>query len=353
MWPFSRFRKGPGRCQVYFRADGTFVLTQLGVAGCLWVAADPFLELPGEPGAAALGKAVLKCLNASRVITGNAIVKGASFSRRFPDWEAFREDNRGVQVDRQDGQLTVVPCSNTHEGFNPLLERRRPAAAQARELGEAVLQARREAEVVVQPPPAAEPERPQGFGYKCKWLAIPAQDPQAVALALGLRALVPCSWKEGLARAGDLNGVFLTPPVRGWCLAVGDVPEPSEEAAHDPALLQLGELSQKFGDAQLFCSHRVTDIYAWARAREGSIERAFASSPDDVDWRMGKSTPEEAGFRFFDATSPDAATDAYWEREDLEYPGEEHVLAVARAWSLDPTTLAEITEPSVGLWGRR
>lgn len=351
MWPFTRRPAGPGRCEVYFRPDGTFVLTRIGAAGGLWLTADPFLELPPEPGAESLGKAVLKCLNASKVLKGHAMVAGGSFGRRFPDWQAFREDNRAVQVDRNEGRHTVAPCTNDKTGFSALPGQ--PAGATARELGEAVLQAREQAQIVLEPPPSAEPERPQAFGLKCKWLALPAQDAQAVAQALGLRGVVPCSWKEGLARAHEENGVFLTPPLQGWCLVVGDVPEPTEEAAHDPALLQLGELSQKFGSAQLFCCHRVSDIFAWARASEGSIERAFASSPDDVDWRMGKSTPVEAAFHFFDATSPDAATDAYWEREDLEYPSEEHVLAVARAWSLDPTTLEQIEEVSVGLWGRR
>ncbi len=352
-WPFSRKPAGPGRCEVYFRPEGTFVLTRVGLPGGNWMTADPFLELPAQPAPEALGKAILKCLGASKVLKANAMVAGGGFARRFPRWDDFREDNRGLQVNRsEEGQLSVVPCSNTRDGFVPRPELGREAGAEARVLGDAVLLAREGADIVVEPPPSAEPGRPVAFGRKCKWLAVRGQDPALVARALGLKAVVPCSWTDGMARAFEQEGVFVTPSLQGWCFAVGDVLEPSDTAAHDPALLQLGDLSQKFGDAQLFCSHRVADIYAWARAREGSIERAFAASPDDVDWRMGKATPEEAGFRFFDPTCPEAATDAYWEREDLDHPGEEHVLVVARGWSLDPTTLGEVDEEGVGLWGR-
>lgn len=350
-WPFSRKPAGPGLCEVYFRPDGTFVLTRVRTPHGVWIAADPFLELPPQPAPEALGKAVVKCLKASKALQGNETAAGGSFARRFPRWDEFREENRGVRVARDDGQLTVAPCTNTlRDGFLPLAEQGR--AATEASVGEVVLAAREGADIVVEPPPSAEPGRPVAFGRKCKWLALPGQDPAAVARALGLKAVVPCSWTDGMARALEQEGVFVTPSLQGWCFAVGDVLEPSDTAAHDPALLQLGDLSQKFGDAQLFCSHRVADVYAWARAREGSIERAFAASPDDVDWRMGKATAEEAAFHFFDPTCPEAATDAYWEREDLDHPGEEHVLVVARGWSLDPTTLGEVEEVGVGLWGR-
>jgi hypothetical protein len=90
------------------------------------------------------------------------------------------------------------------------------------------------------------------------------------------------------------------------------------------------------------CS-RVVSAHAWARARPSGLERAYSyvgeSGEKTLD--LGVPSPEERAlaFAFFDPTSPEAQQDSYWDREDLKYPDEEHVMALAGAWSIDPSAL--------------
>ena len=47
----------------------------------------------------------------------------------------------------------------------------------------------------------------------------------------------------------------------------------------------------------------------------------------------------ELGYEYFDEDHPDSDSDEYWDREDLVYPDEEHVMEVAGKWSINPQTL--------------
>lgn len=196
------------------------------------------------------------------------------------------------------------------------------------------------------------PDKPINFGYKNSWLAVRASNAQDVAESLSLDNLQAANWHTGFVAA--CNGhTFVSPPVDGWVLVVS---QQLPELGHDPDTEEwtflLQSLSDKYRDVQYFGTHRVVGYNAWARFIDGTEQRAFAylgeSGATLVDRGSRTLGESELGYKYFDPDSPDAETEAYWEREDLCYPDEEHVMEVAGKWSVNPTTL-ESKELSLGV----
>ena len=199
------------------------------------------------------------------------------------------------------------------------------------------------------------PDLPIAFGYNCAWLAIRSASVLEVALALRLRRTEAANWANGLERA-QAGEMFVSPPVSGWVMAISTrLPEAKPRHGPDRVTPLLVRLSQRFGEAQWFETHRVIEYHVWARARQGQLVRAYAYSGESgaTLWCVGPQTPEEIalGFKFFDETSPEAASDSYWQRTDLSYPSEESVLAIARRWSVDTSFSGGPFSPGVGVAG--
>jgi hypothetical protein len=256
---------------------------------------------------------------------------------------------------------------------------------------------------------AAEPipDRPVAFGYKQHWFAARDSRPGDVAVALGLEDIRPSSWKEGIDRAYDSGydpargshqkwvEMFVSPPIRGWTLAVGGIRAiPSAGMPEWAPFLQ--ELSRNLGQIQYFGTHRVSGYVAWAKAERGHIIRAYGWA-DETLVSLGALTPEEVelGFDFLDETRATPAAMAehqakvdaeqarlealqaeiaaleaeaeargeVWDgsvcddprfesRLALLLPDEDSVMMLAGRWSLDPTRLEEYpAEPGLGLLG--
>ncbi len=199
------------------------------------------------------------------------------------------------------------------------------------------------------------PDSPAPFGYKICWLAVLSTDGAAIAEAVGLVEPQRSTWAQGVQAAYD-GAVFVAPPVGGWTLVVGDAVVPGVEHADGPWRAMLVALSKRFGVVQFFATHRVVELHARACARDGVVKRAYGyvGESGETLFDDGVQTPEEVGlgFRFFDDNSPEAEDDAYWEREDLSYPDEKSVMALARRWSISPVDLsASSAEPMLGLVG--
>ncbi len=199
-----------------------------------------------------------------------------------------------------------------------------------------------------------QPDRPQPFGYKNAWLALRTTDTQAVVASLGLLAVRPSGWGEGVAQAYERK-VFVSPSLLSWTLAVGlPLAPPNEPMPFVKPLLE--RLSRRFGEAQYFCTHRVVEVHIWARALRGTLVRGYAwlGERGETLWDAGGQTQHERdlGFRFFDERS-DSADDAnYWARKDLGFPDEECVMRLAGAWSIDPASLdRQFEEPGLGVLG--
>lgn len=239
-----------------------------------------------------------------------------------------------------------------------------------------------------------DPDAPRGFGHKSAWLAVQCA-PRELADALSLVETAPANWESGL-EATESGGIFITPQIKGWCLATGlSLPTPNElanDARLSTAFLTLmAALEGRFDDVQLFATHRVVEYHTWARARGGKLKRVFAwlGEQGAVVANAGETTVEEMELGLPDVTglSLEDATDRLWEADDANQnsrrlppptetktiqnpktgetisisvacppndpiPGETTVTALAGLWSIDPTQIDEMPlPPSVGIAG--
>jgi hypothetical protein len=165
----------------------------------------------------------------------------------------------------------------------------------------------------------------QGFGYKNGWIAAKGVAPAAAAEALSLRNVRPAGWPEGIEAAYEHPGarsVFITPPVDGWVLCVG---LPIAFLDMDEVCARLTDWAARLGtEVQFFATHRVTEAHFWARARPSGLERAYGYVGETGETVMdqGPRTAEELAL-------------------DLDIPDEGDVMALAAAWSVDPTSFEE------------
>jgi hypothetical protein len=194
-------------------------------------------------------------------------------------------------------------------------------------------------------------DRPVAFGYQMAWLAIRSRDTAAVIDALNLEQIQYCNWNSGIgtvydARLGQ-NHVFVSPPVNGWTFVIGlPLPQPMGRSFADKATPLLLALGQRFAEVQLFIAFPPVDLFAWARVIEGRIVRAFAVGDQGILWNKGKTTREERslGLKLFELRGVrDRRGDAGGPL--ILHPTEDHVMQVARKWSLDPTKLGEMSAP--------
>lgn len=191
----------------------------------------------------------------------------------------------------------------------------------------------------------SSPDRPCPFGCNMAWLAVRTRDTAGVAQVLGLEVLEAANWRTGIGtvydeRVGHAH-VFLSPPVGGWTFVVGlSLPHPVARSLVDKCTPMLLDLASAFPEAQYYFNYPPLDLYAWARATNGRLERAFAVGDEGVIWNKGKPTREERGIglklfevRGVQGRSGDAGG------QIILHPTESHVLTLAGRWSLDPTRL--------------
>ena len=185
-------------------------------------------------------------------------------------------------------------------------------------------------------------DAPIPFGYKMAWYAVRTTNAQAVAETLNLKSQHPANWKEGYKEAYGGEGVFVSPPVSGWVFVVGTPIFPDLTSADkEKCLTRLKVLSERFGEAQLFATHRGVSSHAWAKAVQGSLSRAFGYNGDqgqDV-WNVGKETEDEVGlgFKFSAGKEPD----------------EEDVMKLAGRWSVNPQHIDSLrVPPALGIIGK-
>ena len=171
-----------------------------------------------------------------------------------------------------------------------------------------------------------------GFGGKQAWLAVRDGDPDAVRRALGLRDLGEVRWRDGidLAHLTD-DRVAVTPPLPGardtrWVLAAG------RWLLRPGTTVDVPGLSARLGtEVQFFATHRVTEMHRWQRAADGVPIRTFGyvgQTGEVTSWH-GDPDPAERAAGLPERFDDDATV----------LVAERDVLAVAGAWSIDPTTL--------------
>ncbi len=198
---------------------------------------------------------------------------------------------------------------------------------------------------------ADNPDRPRAFGRDMAWLAVRTEDTTAVAAALGLSRLRPANWSSGVGAIYDReisnSLVFIAPPVKGWTIVAGEsLPIPAGDAFVDKTTPLLRHLAIEFPAVQYFASFPIIDFYAWTRFDRGRRSRAFAVGDGGVMWNAGKPSPEERqlGLSLIEIRGIRERHGDLGGELQL-YPTEEHVFAIAAAWSVNPMAIEMLRVP--------
>lgn len=180
-------------------------------------------------------------------------------------------------------------------------------------------------------------EQAVSFGYKMTWLAVRVSEPERVLDPLGIEQGRPVSWEEGIEsiHSGshlEAPSVFVTPELDGWVLVASSAYfDVVSDAEPDRLSRFVGDTAaQLHTEVQLFATHRVVEGHAWAMGDARGIRRAYfyLGEVDECLLDVGEKTRAEEALKCF---APGSTT----------VPDESTVMQVARAWSVDPTELAE------------
>lgn len=187
-------------------------------------------------------------------------------------------------------------------------------------------------------------DAPIDFGYKTVWIAIKTNDKKRIIEILDLKNSQEANWKSGIETAYN-DGVFITPTVGQWTLVVGMQLIKNGGSLEDINELEtkLNQLSLVFGEAHSFGTHRVVEYHHWIKSVNGKTVRIYSYLGEKGEniKVFGEPTTAEIGLNLFNSLSKEAASDSYWEREDLDYPDEELVMKIAEEWSVNPTKLSQ------------
>lgn len=179
-----------------------------------------------------------------------------------------------------------------------------------------------------------------GFGPKQAWLAVRDRDTDAVITALGFGDLGPVAWSQGidLAYVTD-DRVAVTPPLAGangyrWVLV------PGRWWTRPDASPGVAALSQQLHtEVQFFSTSRVTEHHRWERAVDGVLVRAFDYRGDSGEVTLWWGDPDEHE-RALGLPAEEPADD-----ELSVLLGEDDVMRLAAAWSVDPTAVEKLPAP--------
>jgi hypothetical protein len=349
----------PMTCDVYFKDESVFVLswTPDEKNSIMRSLREPVFTLDPAPTSSALGRAVRQALDLSGTPTSETFRNYHANSRRSEEvlraagirsWSRLTSTSRLVSV-KDDGARvraeawggTQATCGRDPEEIGRLMLELRPLCS----LSEPLSPARPGSSYRHQSPnPASDGGTPQTFGYKFRWIVVDTTDASAVVSALGLKDVQPATWDiDPYGHAG----VFVSPSVLGWTYILGLYVEP-----HYPQFVPLLEsLSERFGEAQYFTTHRVVGLEAWAKAVQGRIVRGYGwiSERGEVLMDMGELTPEEQelGFaRFINSQTVGG------EWDELEFPQEDDVMHIAGKWSINPQELDAYDSQGPGFLGK-
>lgn len=202
------------------------------------------------------------------------------------------------------------------------------------------------------------PDLPTAFGCNIAWLAVRTQNTSALAKSLNLEDRNPANWNSGLGTVydGELGEthIFVSPPVDGWTFVVGlPLPHPVGKTFIDKLTPLMLRLSGDYEEVHYYFTYPLIDFFAWVRVVDGRLTRAFAVSDEGIVWNKGRITKQERalGLKLFDLRGVNGRKgDAGG--EIVLYPTEDHVLHIARGWSIDPSVIEHYDAmPGLGIIG--
>ncbi|MER6351217.1 hypothetical protein ABT186_05040 [Streptomyces sp. NPDC001634] len=191
---------------------------------------------------------------------------------------------------------------------------------------------------------------------KTSWLAVQDAAPEEVADALGLQHRRIVDWTGGTS-AAYRQGVFVARPVPDWTIAHGRIHLTPGTDATDPRFpTWLQTLSTHLGDVQYFATDRIGDCHAWAKVESGRLTRAYCyigergevplhvGEPTDVEMELGVGQRRlEDGWQDWQ--------DPEWDAWSAAMPREDHVMRIARDWSICPLDIPDGAVSAPGIYG--
>lgn len=205
------------------------------------------------------------------------------------------------------------------------------------------------------------PDSARAFGRKIRWMAVHANAPEAVIEVLresdgryGEAEVSSCNWHSGIGRI-EANPygveVFVSPPVNGWVLLVNWFATYENELESYEST--LGRMSEVFGEAVAFQTHRGVGLKHWALATDGELIRCVAEADatttievgkrTDLEERLGVLTEREIGELSDNEQAGDSVGDL-----SQRIATEQTVISLAEGWSINPLTLGDEDETGVG-----
>ncbi len=123
----------------------------------------------------------------------------------------------------------------------------------------------------------SEKDDPIDFGYKNIWIAVTTDNKKKISEILGLKNVQSANWKSGIESAYNNDGVFITPQIGKWTLAVGIKLNRDDNLENINQLeMTLNKLSTEFGESQSFGTHRVAEYHHWMKSVDGKITRSYS-----------------------------------------------------------------------------
>lgn len=194
------------------------------------------------------------------------------------------------------------------------------------------------------------------FAYNVAWLAVRHERAADVAEALGWAGR-DARWAEGLRGLAQI-GAYVTPPVRGWVFAVSSDAFSSARTARE-ALTRVSVALDT--EAQLFVSYRQAGYFAWGRAVQGDVLRfrwQDAEDPAPIQDGVADAFEEkllEAAIERIEDSGPITVRERRGERgrprpgreeRHSHWAGQDEVLAMAEAWSVNPRKIRPVQVPA-------
>lgn len=189
-------------------------------------------------------------------------------------------------------------------------------------------------------------DKPVSFGYKCSWITVTATNSKEVADFLKLKDQRTSNWTLGIDAAYN-DKIFVSPQADSLIFIVGTT-LPSDK---DEIIKMINDLSRRFGKADYFVTHRVTEFHCWMKSIQGDLKRAYSYLGERGENLImeGEPTEYERRFDLVNTLSKEYEQEDYFDKEGLKIPDEEFVMQIAGDWGLNPTTLDQRTDLKAGL----
>ncbi len=350
--------------RILWKEDHFYFVPLESKDGSYWGESPPFLKTPDSQSDSELGEVVLSHLEYSKVgIQEYLSEKKEYVSHRsvfgFKTDAPYYSNPELLQIRQLEAHYTITAYRNRRDGSSHNGYVKIPRDISPAELGHQIklafarcspgysqFKAKFFPEVGRHYKPRGVMEKvidsnatgPIEFGHQHHWIAIKTTDTNSVIQLLNIHGCKETPWEEGLEAVYRRGAtVYVSPPIQGWTFVLNgnlDVIYTEEKTER-----VLCALSQKFGEAQLYCVYaKAVEVFQWAKARDGEIVRWVLNNQENGDLKIrGEITSEEKET----LSSPDELSEEWHARSD-------EVFDIAELWSLDPSQFSPGDPESVG-----